>query len=77
MKTVFKIETPVGDGQMMDNGYISIVGTSPNFIPYVSISPAGGDESGYFIKDKDLERFAVNILKALNSKHLNTKPKRK
>lgn len=37
--------------------------------PYLSINPYAQSEP-IFIQDKDLERFAVNILKALRSKHL-------
>lgn len=52
---------------------VSIIGKKPENKPYVGISMYE-DESqiGYvWLKDKDLERFAVNILKALNSKHLS------
>ncbi len=37
--------------------------------PYVSINPYQ-NSNPVFIADKDLERFAVNILKALKSKKL-------
>lgn len=48
-------------------GQADIIGKDPLYKPYVSISTT---EKPAFIKDKDLERFAVNILKALKSKHL-------
>lgn len=46
---------------------ISIIGEQPGSKPYVSINAFG---ELVFIPDRDLERFAVNILKALNSKKL-------
>lgn len=39
---------------------------------YVSIN-AYSRGNPIFVADKDLERFAVNILRALKSKHLKTK----
>jgi hypothetical protein len=70
MKTIFELEVPCSDNK---NGWattfetIKIIGEAPKDRPYVSISAEHHD---LFIPDKDLERFAVNILKALKSKHL-------
>lgn len=47
------------------DGSINIIGKNP---PYVSIDIKG--INSVFIKDKDLEKLAVNILKALNSDKL-------
>ena len=46
---------------------IAIIGKRPENKPYVSFAI---DDKMFFIPDKDLERFAVNILKALGSKRL-------
>lgn len=46
---------------------INIVGKRPDNKPYVSIQTP---KYSLFIYDEDLERFAVNILKALKSKKL-------
>ncbi len=53
-------------------GIINIIGTLPESKPYLSISfqHKGNQIAGGWIADKDLERFAVNILKSLKSKHL-------
>lgn len=68
MKTNFALEAEV-DGKITEikNCRICIVGKRPENKPYVSI---GVDDETFFISDKDLERFAVNILKALKSKKL-------
>lgn len=50
----------------------TIIGRSPKNWPYAKIENTT-HRCGHFsacIKDKDLERFAVNILKALKSKKL-------
>lgn len=57
-------------GLIIPNVRASIVGQLPTSKPYVSINPYSSGNP-IFIADKDLERFAVNILRALNSKHLN------
>jgi len=53
--------------------FMNIIGKRPNDRPYLSVTFC--NEKGQFayawMKDKDLERFAVNILKALKSKKLN------
>lgn len=46
---------------------INIIGREPKDKVYVSISGADEINIGY-IKDKDLERFARNILRALGKK---------
>lgn len=75
MKTTFELEFP--DSQVRVHGIkgeASIIGESPNHKPYVSISITTNKpcNPSAFIKDKDLERFAVNILKALKSKKLKS-----
>lgn len=61
MKTEFELEDV-----MTTKGTISIIGTRPKNSPYVSIDITSKEPSvRTYIKDKDLERFAVNILKAL------------
>jgi len=65
MKKVFKLEHA---NKAPSQVYISIVGEAPESKPYVTI--INDDLAPLFIPDKDLERFAVNILKALKSKRL-------
>lgn len=48
---------------------ITIIGKKPENRPYISVYAAGGHDLGT-LNAADLERFAVNILKALNSKKL-------
>jgi hypothetical protein len=47
---------------------LTIVGSGRN--TQVFLKTDIPEVSDYLVKDKDLERFAVNILKALKSKHL-------
>lgn len=74
MKREFKLEVAAQHGKgagnsiVDSNSYITIVGDSPECDSYVSISCTSNGL--FFIKDKDLERFAVNILKAIKSKKL-------
>lgn len=74
MKTEFELEFPASSVRVHGHkGVASIIGESPNHKPYVSIAVDGnelGKGCSAFIKDKDLERFAVNILKSLKSKRL-------
>lgn len=71
MKTEFELEV-AGDGRILPSpATISIIGKEPNHSPYVSITVFNTRQ--HFLRDKDLERFAVNILKALNSKKLKSK----
>lgn len=65
MKTEFKL---VHSDDSLARFNLSIVGESPNHKPYVKISGEG--MSCLFIRDKDLERLAVNILKSLKSKYI-------
>lgn len=67
MKREFELEEYNGDKFVPCGEKMNIVGQSPQHLPYVSIEV---DNCEYFIPDKDLERFAVNILKALGSKKL-------
>lgn len=73
MKTEFKLDSHLAD---LSGSSIKIVGTRPKNKPYVRISmPEFNNLTSrnncLFIYDKDLERFAVNILKALKSKKPN------
>lgn len=75
MKTEFELDFP--DSQVRVHGVkgvASIIGEEPGNKPYVSISITTSKpcNPSAFIKDKDLERFAVNILKALKSKKLKS-----
>lgn len=70
-KTQFDLEVSSSESGIKDSGFdIKIIGTAPKCKPYVSINL--GVNQCYFIKDNDLERFAINILKALKSKKLKT-----
>ena len=69
MKTSFRLEE-VDIPDNTDGGVISIIGKAPHEKPYVTILVSGTEGRTICIKDKDLERFAVNILKALKSKKL-------
>lgn len=70
MKTKFKLERTDVVG-FKDDGFINIIGTRPKHSPYVSIIIGDPiDAEPRFIKDNELELLAVNILKALKSKHL-------
>lgn len=60
MKTEFKLEWASRGTTVFK---ATIVGSLPGSKPYVSIDAFTGNP--LFIADKDLERFAVNILKAL------------
>lgn len=64
MKTSFRLEH---SNKKISSFWANIIGSSPKDAPYVCI---GDDVQQFFIPDKDLERFAVNILKALKSKKL-------
>lgn len=73
MKTEFILEMGNGDKEAGHLGEIKIIGTKPESTPYVAIYARGKDASPtitMWLKDADTERFAVNILKALKSKHL-------
>lgn len=66
-KTEFELET-LANSRMEGSGKIEIIGTSPKNEVYVTIDIP--NVSYHYIKDKDLERFAVNILRAIGSKKL-------
>lgn len=66
MKRKFRLEH---SEKRMSSYFIEIIGQSPKDKPYVSIQD---DVQQFFIPDEDLERFAVNVLKALKSKHLKS-----
>lgn len=69
MKRKFELETYSSAATIfVRGGSIEIIGTRPKESPYVVIDTP--IPHPVFIKDKDLERFAVNILKALKSKKL-------
>lgn len=65
MKTEFRLEHA---NKKLSAVYIKIVGTRPDYKPYVSIW--NDDLAPLFIADEDLEILAVNILKAIKSKKL-------
>lgn len=73
MKTEFELDSHLAD---LTGAKIQIVGRSPVHKPYVRIELPDGVKIGnskntcMFICDNDLERFAVNILRALKSKRL-------
>ena len=69
MKTEFELQCASKGVGMEFGGTIEIIGTKPKYIPYIAIDGPNVRHRLYF-KDKDLERFAVNILKALKSDKL-------
>jgi hypothetical protein len=68
MKTVFELENGQHHEHREIVGEIKIIGARGSYSPYVAVDMQG--QCAAFIPDKDLERFAVNILKALKSKRL-------
>ena len=62
-KTIFYLENIKG----VEVASLEIIGERPRNKPYLSI---GKCSEQVFIKDSELELFAVNILKALKSKKL-------
>lgn len=66
MKKKFDLES--GDSANPINGYIQIIGGDRIYCPYLAIFPDKGDT--LFVKGKDMEKLAVNILKSINSKYL-------
>lgn len=67
MKTEFYLTPPAGRYRGIK---LLIVGKKPDDSPYVSVEVPGNGNVGT-LQAADLERFAVNILKALNSKKLS------
>jgi|CXWL01.1.fsa_nt_gi hypothetical protein len=78
MKTEFELDEYKRAKGEMTGGSIYIIGKLPKWKPYIAIKVyhknAEGkvDHRGLFIKDKDIEKFAVNILKSIGSKKLKT-----
>lgn len=66
MKRTFSLkrsdDTPAG-------GYITIIGGAPDGKPYLAVK-MGENESVYINDHREIERFAVNVLKLLGSKKL-------
>ena len=69
MKKEFTLDSHVA---FSEQPKIRIIGTKPKFKPYVHVQVDG---KYAFVEDKDLERLAVNILKALKSNRLKEKKK--
>jgi len=67
MKREFELQEYNGDKFVPSGEKMKIIGQAPKHLPYVTMEI---DNCNYYIPDKDLERFAVNILKALGSKKL-------
>lgn len=70
IKMDFELEN--NDAYPDQRGQIVIIGERPTHRPYLSVAfyKEGNQISHSWLPDKDLERFAVNILKALKSKKL-------
>lgn len=70
MKTVFYTEHNTIYPET--KGVVSIIGEGPENKPYLSITFQldGSEICSGWLPDKDLERFAVNILKALDSDYI-------
>ena len=49
---------------------VDIIGKKPDHKPYISFGYGGDSRKFGTLSGKDLERFAVNILKRLNSEYL-------
>jgi hypothetical protein len=71
-KTKFDLEFPNINVYKGHSGSVDIIGEAPEHKPYVSFTVKDNSklESRFFIHDEDMELFAINILKALKSKHL-------
>ena len=73
MKTEFKCELGNGDEVAGHSIELKIIGSKPRYSPYVAVyakTSTKTTQAQGWISDRDLERFAVNILKALKSKRL-------
>jgi hypothetical protein len=70
LKTTFILEK--NEAYPDFRGVVNIIGKEPENEPYLSITyqESGHEVVSGWMADKDLERFAVNILKCLNSKLL-------
>lgn len=73
-KTEFELET---DSKHLRVAEARISNKSKDEKPFVEIKMVNGFGRAFFayVKDRDIERFAVNILKALGSKKLVAKEK--
>lgn len=71
MKTDFELDCHKAE---LSRSKIQIIGKEPGHKPYVRIElgQSAGKLAGecLFVEDRDAEKLAVNILKALNSKRL-------
>lgn len=67
MKTKFELDVMDKFGTKMPamKGEVEIIGEAPKDLPYFSISM--GNLRG-FVKDKELKKMAINILKCLSKK---------
>lgn len=65
MKTEFNLECLDGS---KTHGVVKIIGERPRCKPYATIII--NKKNMLFVKDSDIERLAVNILKSLKSKKL-------
>ena len=75
MKTEFKL---LNLGRNPISAELIIIGKAPEYTTYVAIVLSNNHQ--YYVADSDLEKLAVNILKALKSKKLkrwSQKKKRK
>lgn len=73
MKTEFECEMGDGDKGAGHSISLKIIGKKPESLPYVAIYAKGitrTTQATAWIPDKQLEQFAVNILKAIKSKKL-------
>ena len=66
MKMEFILENSSGE---LSDWKAEIIGEAPKYHPYVLIRSISRKNEGFYM-DKELERFAVNILGALKSKKL-------
>lgn len=71
MKTEFDLDTTSPTESV---AVAHIIGLGPDYRPYISIriTTPNGVETSACIQDKDMETFAVNILKALKSDKLTS-----
>lgn len=67
-----KMSFELHDGMGNKMGKLNIVGRAPKWSTYVTMEIDGIDDTNIFIPQKTLEELAVNILKAIKSKHLKS-----
>jgi len=79
MKTEFELDI-LNNPNITKRATANIIGTSPKFRPYLKVTVSETDTNqelfGIYVQDKDLERFAVNILKSLKSDKLKSDKRR-